>query len=83
MPEQLAHPPRKQGRRAAADLHSRRGLVPGGGQARREPGARHGRYHPGRGQALARSEGEQLVQPHRCRGSRREHPERMVRAGFG
>ena len=45
--------------------------------------ARHGYHHPGGGQALARSEGEQLVQSHRRRGSRREHPERMVRAGLG
>lgn len=34
MPQQLAHPPCRQGRRTAAAVYRRRGLVSGGGQAR-------------------------------------------------
>ena len=69
-PEQLAYPPRLRGRRAAADLHRRRGLVPGGGQRGGQPGARQSHRHPGGGQALARRQAGQLVQPHRRRDAR-------------
>ena len=44
----------KSGGRPDFDLHRRGGLVSGGGQGSRQPDARHGRHHPGRGQALAR-----------------------------
>lgn len=59
-----------EGRRAAADLHRRRGLVPGGGQRGGQPGARQSHRHPGGGQALARRQAGQLVQPHRRRDAR-------------
>ena len=55
---------------AAADLHRRRGLVPGGGQRGGQPGARQSHRHPGGGQALARRQAGQLVQPHRRRDAR-------------
>ena len=39
---------------------------------------RHGRHHPGGGQALARREKGQLVQPHRRRGAWRRDFQRVV-----
>ena len=81
IPEQLAHSPCHQGRRTDPDLHCRRGLVLGGGQACRQPESRHSNHHSGGGQTLARCQKRQLVQPH-CSGMpRRKLQQRMVRAG--
>lgn len=60
-------PPRGGG---SCCLHRRRGLVPGGGQRGGQPGARQSHRHPGGGQALARRQAGQLVQPHRRRDAR-------------
>ena len=57
------------------------GLVSGGRQARRQPDARHGRYHSRQCKALAWREEGKLVFAHRRRGSGNGLPERMVRAG--
>ena len=81
MQQQLAHPPRRQGRRPAAAVYRRRGLVSGGGQGGGQPGARFGGDDPRRGEALARCEEGQLVQPHRRGGARRGGLQRVVRAG--
>ena len=44
----------KSGGRTDFDLHRRRGLVSGGGKARRQSAPRHSHHHSRRGQALAR-----------------------------
>ena len=51
------------------------------GKKSRQPDARHRRHHPGRGQALARSQKRQLVFPYRSGGARRGDIQRVVRAG--
>ena len=71
-----------KGGRSAPALHGWRGLVPGGRQGRRQPARGQRRDDPRQRQALARSEEEQLVQPYRRGGSRRELRERVVRAGI-
>ena len=63
MQEQLAYPSCKEGRRTTAGLRERRGLVSGGGQACPESEARRCGHHPSRGEALARRQEGQLVQP--------------------
>ena len=62
-PQQLTHPPRRPGRRAAAPLRGRPGLVPGVGQG--GPGAvpRRCGQHSAEGHALSRCRPGQLVLP--------------------
>ena len=63
LPQQLAHPPCVQGRRADPAVHRRPRLVSGVGQARAGPLRRRYGGHPARGQALARRSQGQLVLP--------------------